>query len=132
MVWFKKWDIDIDDIDVHPKERPGGGKTKKRFTPRKTASSMLDLKKRYMIFMAGGKEPIPAGVKIRFSFTYYTKRKWDPKKRIGDIDNLYKTITDAANGMLWRDDNQITAWGPSSVEYQQPYSRLTIIVEVDA
>jgi len=57
----------------------------------------------------------PVGVRLRFYFKLpkSAHRKGDPPKEqwhIGrmDFDNLAKTVCDAANGILWKDDRQVS------------------------
>ncbi|MBX5322552.1 RusA family crossover junction endodeoxyribonuclease [Staphylococcus caprae] len=56
-------------------------------------------------------------LKVRLEFIFTTPKSWSNKKRLAmigkykptkpDIDNLIKTVLDAANNHLWNDDNQI-------------------------
>ena len=126
MKW-KLWNtIEMENTDVYPKERVGRGNRKPyitrqgrittthAYTPKKTKASMLNLKKNYMRFMVG-RIRIRSPIQIRFSFTLMTKRKYSPTK--ADLDNIYKTITDAAKGMLWDDDGQIVSWGETNIHH---------------
>lgn len=57
-------------------------------------------------------------LKIELAFYFTSPESWSKKKKaqaIGqlkvtkpDIDNLIKTVLDACNGHVWKDDNQIT------------------------
>ncbi|HDC8330389.1 TPA: RusA family crossover junction endodeoxyribonuclease, partial [Staphylococcus aureus] len=57
-------------------------------------------------------------LKIELAFYFTPPESWSKKKKaqaIGqlkvtkpDIDNLIKTVLDACNGHVWKDDNQIT------------------------
>ncbi|GEQ04541.1 RusA family crossover junction endodeoxyribonuclease [Staphylococcus gallinarum] len=56
-------------------------------------------------------------IKLIIEFYFPLLKSWSKKKRVAmigqykrtkpDIDNLIKTVLDAANGHLWKDDNQI-------------------------
>ena len=54
---------------------------------------------------------------MKLEFVFTPPKSWSNKKRLAmignykptkpDIDNLIKTVLDAANNHLWNDDNQI-------------------------
>ncbi|PTI48427.1 RusA family crossover junction endodeoxyribonuclease [Staphylococcus succinus] len=56
-------------------------------------------------------------IKLTIEFHFPLLKSWSKKKHVAmvgkykrtkpDIDNLIKTVLDAANGHLWNDDNQI-------------------------
>ena len=56
-------------------------------------------------------------LKVTLSFYFEPPKSWSNRKRLlaigqykrtkPDIDNLIKTVLDAANDHLWKDDNQI-------------------------
>lgn len=56
-------------------------------------------------------------LKVTLSFYFKTPKSWSNRKKLlaigqykrtkPDIDNLIKTVLDAANDHLWKDDNQI-------------------------
>ncbi len=100
-----------------PMARPRVTKTGHAYTP-KNCVEYKSLISAYARDVMRGKEIYDGEVWVAISFYYMTPTSWSKKKRESmtgegmtsrpDIDNLYKAVTDALNGIVYRDDSQIT------------------------
>ena len=70
-----------------------------------------------------GKPPTPAPVAVDIKFF---RRFSASSRRFGDCDNLVKSVQDAGNGVLWKDDAQITRLTASKFTSQFPRLELEI------
>lgn len=87
------------------------GKFVQTYMPKKYTDHKKDLQWQMPMLMID--EPI----KLTIEFHFPLLKSWSKKKHVAmvgqykrtkpDIDNLIKTVLDAANGHLWNDDNQI-------------------------
>jgi Holliday junction resolvase RusA-like endonuclease len=61
-----------------------------------------------MLFKGLCHEPFEGAVKVNFIAYFARPKKTDFKyPPRGDVDNLFKSVADAANKILWHDDSQI-------------------------
>lgn len=87
------------------------GKFVQTYMPKKYIDHKKDLQWQMPMLMID--EPI----KLTIEFHFPLLKSWSKNKHVAmvgkykrtkpDIDNLIKTVLDAANGHLWKDDNQI-------------------------
>lgn len=81
------------------------------YMPKKYTDHKKDLQWQMPMLM------IDKPIKLTIEFHFPLLKSWSKKKHVAmvgqykrtkpDIDNLIKTVLDAANGHLWNDDNQI-------------------------
>ncbi len=102
---------------IKPKERPRMGKWGV-FTPRSTVKSENDL---VLQFKRIYKDVVPSEnpIKLVFNLTIKPPKSWNKiKTKMAldglllptakpDIDNILKTILDAFNGVIYKDDSQV-------------------------
>lgn len=94
------------------KGRPRFTRTGRAYTPRKTREA--ERAYRLMISPHAPPEPLRGAVEIRLAFVMpkpksYPRRLYgEPHVKKPDLDNLVKALKDAANGLLWRDDAQVS------------------------
>ena len=85
-----------------------GGKVHS-YTPEKTKGYEEQVK---WLLKAARVDPLLKPTPIKVSFTFWIeqpkKSKYDWPVSKPDLDNLYKSLCDAANGILWEDDSQVT------------------------
>ena len=102
-----------------PKGRPRFGRGHV-YTPLKTknAEALISTVGKKMM---AGKKPFTGPVKVDATFMVDVPKSWPKKRqgmaindillptsaRVGDVDNLLKTVTDAINGVVYEDDRQI-------------------------
>ena len=102
-----------------PKGRPRFGRGHV-YTPLKTknAEALISTVGKKMM---AGKKPFTGPVKVDATFMVDVPKSWPKKRqgmpindillptsaRVGDVDNLLKTVTDAINGIVYEDDRQI-------------------------
>jgi len=108
-------------VDVVPKERSRATGHGYQYTPEATKNCMELLAYRYRQFMAD-KDPIPKKIDIKISFKLWVSRK----QYVGDLDNYYKTFTDAGNKILYSDDKYITSWGRGDLFHSSKKPRLLL------
>lgn len=82
------------------------------------------------------KEPIEGPVSLSVTFYMPVPDSWSGKKKrehLGapvtvkpDADNLVKGLMDAANGILWKDDNQVTDVTIKKRYAEKGYIELTV------
>ena len=122
-------------ISVQPNQRPRTRIIKTKtgatfgwiYTPKETEESKKMLKYKYKKYMLENNlNPIPDKVKIKVKIKIYTQKKFNFK--IGDIDNYYKTITDAGNKILWHDDYQISEIECIRIS-NAPKNKIILIIE---
>lgn len=81
------------------------------YTPLKTRVYETSLKMQLRLFKANHiplKVPIePLALGLRFYLEFPKKPKWSRPAVRPDLDNFCKSVKDAANGILWKDDGQI-------------------------
>ncbi|MFP5162973.1 RusA family crossover junction endodeoxyribonuclease [Staphylococcus equorum] len=87
------------------------GKFVQTYMPKKYTDHKKDLQWQMPMLM------IDKPIKLIIEFHFPLLKSWSKKKHVAmvgqykrtkpDIDNLIKTVLDAANGHLWNDDNQI-------------------------
>jgi Holliday junction resolvase RusA-like endonuclease len=83
-----------------PKGRPRMTRAGHAYTPARTVA-YEKLVRVCATGAMGGRDPIEGRVDVAIDL-------FMPDRRRADIDNLAKGILDAGNGVLWRDDSQIT------------------------
>lgn len=81
-------------------------------------------------------------IKLTIEFYFPLLKSWSKKKHIAmvgqykrtkpDIDNLIKTVLDAANGHLWNDDNQIVEIRSFKKYAEEPKIIMHIEIEGDS
>lgn len=88
------------------------------YTPQSTRSYEAALRYAAQVKMAG-KAPIEGPLRIEALFAFPVPVSWSNKRRADalaglvrptgkpDIDNLIKSLGDAFNGVVWRDDSQV-------------------------
>ena len=85
------------------------------FTPAKQRSAMADLKVVAADAMKG-EPPLAWPISVSMVFQYPWPKSMSPKKRVPDnrwrgarpdVDNLFKLVGDALNGIVWLDDGLI-------------------------
>jgi len=132
--------------DPHPQGRPRGmrmGKAIRIYEATKDRKWKQDAAKQIIaqlpidesrpLFRSG----VPVRVMVQFCFTCpksdHRKRepkgtRWHAKKP--DIDNLIKSVLDAANGILWADDGQVVWLSASKYilaqDDEEPHTSLTV------
>ena len=127
------------DVEVQPKGRPrtvqlkkprfsSSGKliTSATYTPKKTKNNQILIG--YMLkkwMKANGVKQIPKDVPLKVTFEIYIKKKFGSC----DIDNLYKTVADSANTIIWHDDSQVVSFGESHVKFDSKSPKLILIIE---
>jgi len=75
------------------------------FTPTRTRKAEAFLKLHFNKYSPSDK---PCSVDITFGCSHKNKSLWQaPKPTRPDLDNLVKTVLDAANGCLFFDDSQV-------------------------
>ena len=100
-----------------PMARPRVTRTGHAYTP-KNCADYKSLVAAFARDVMRGKELYDGEVWVEISFYFMTPTSWSKKKRETmtgkgvisrpDMDNLYKAVTDALNGIVYRDDSQIT------------------------
>ena len=100
-----------------PMARPRVTRTGHAYTP-KNCVEYKSLVAAFARDVMRGKELYDGEVWVEISFYFMTPTSWSKKKRETmtgegvisrpDMDNLYKAVTDALNGIVYRDDSQIT------------------------
>lgn len=92
------------EIPIEPLPQPRARVTRKgTYQPAKIVKYKTAIKQAAMEKMKGS-EPTEQAVKCIIKV--YRKYKVT-SRRYGDLDNLYKAITDALNGVVYKDDSQI-------------------------
>ena len=92
-----------------PKGRPRMTRAGHAYTPAKTREAEATIKEWLAFRLPRGWEPYTCAITVEL-VCYMKKPKTNKMEYpIGrpDLDNLVKTITDASNGLVWRDDSQI-------------------------
>lgn len=101
------------------------------FTPHKTVAfeSLVAMKAEQAM---AGADPLAGPVALKLYVELAIPQSWSLKKKNGaingavkpcgrpDIDNYVKSIADGGNGILWRDDSQITDLSAVKRYGQQP------------
>jgi len=80
------------------------------YTPQKTKDFEEEIKYIAMMYMhMNGHKPLEEALIVRAYFFIKKPKKPKHKQPIGrpDIDNLQKSLFDALNGVVWKDDSQI-------------------------
>lgn len=85
----------------HSWQRVGRSRTGQAFTPRETKEAKTIIARAFQHAYPGcSAEPLTGRLGVRLLFFLRTRGQQD-------IDNLAKTVLDAGNGVIWRDDSQI-------------------------
>lgn len=124
-----------------PKGRPRFTRQGRTYTPKKTKdyeSIVADAAKRAM----GASEPLETAVKAYIHVTYTVPASY-PKKRTAacldgeekhtkkpDLTNLVKAIEDGMNGVVYRDDSQITYLSATKVYGTQNMVQVMIVEDI--
>jgi Holliday junction resolvase RusA-like endonuclease len=99
-----------------PKARPRLGRNNHTFTPKSTSDAEKQIASVAKCYLA---RPFSVPVLIIVDFIYAAPKSWPRKKLLllgssliprdgrPDIDNLYKLVADALNGIAYEDDAQI-------------------------
>jgi len=107
------------------------------YTPKKTAAYEAVVRY-YAAAAMVGREPIEGPITVVYVFRLPIPASWSKRKTEDaatgrvvpackpDLTNLVKSIEDAANGILWRDDSQITTHKAS----KRYGSSIGVLVEV--
>jgi len=94
----------VSDIRVKPKGRPRFHRGI-AFTDSKTREFESTVRQ---LFKGLCKEPFEGPIEVSFVAYMARPKKTDfPYPPRGDVDNLFKSVADAANEILWEDDSQI-------------------------
>ena len=124
-----------------PKGRPRFGRGHV-YTPQKTRNAEAEIS-RVGRAMMGGKKPFDGPVKIDATFLVDVPKSWPRKRqqmgindvllptsaRVGDVDNLLKTVTDAMNGVVYEDDRQIISAAATKLYTKNGGARTIVDVE---
>ena len=113
VMYLKEWDTHLFSktvpVAVQAKERPRTGKNGHVYTPKKTQDCELAIREQFAscpMFL----HPVKLSIKIS---ERVPKIKTDGARFLrpskSDLDNKVKTVTDALNGVLYRDDRQISS-----------------------
>ena len=84
------------------------------YTPEKTRDAEADIKCQIINSLGLARQGFDAGVPLKLEATFYRARPKSLPRRVAlpvqrpDTDNLLKTLKDAMQGLLYRDDAQIT------------------------
>ena len=108
------------DMDPIPKGRPRMTRNGHTYTPKKTRDAEAHLKE-MIAFHMDGIAPVegPVSVNIVFTFKQPKSNKTAVHTQRPDLDNCFKLVTDAMNGIVYKDDSQIVwfagvkMWGDS-------------------
>jgi Holliday junction resolvase RusA-like endonuclease len=105
------------------KARPRVTKTGRSYTPKTTANYEKAIREQYLAMDASPMHMDLVAVNVDFTKTGFTLRIADIKgaKRnlSGDVDNYFKAIGDALNGVAWNDDKQIASIWVTDLAFPQ-------------
>ena len=73
--------------------------------------------------VAGLTEPVPK-VTFRLTCVFYTKNR-----QIKDVDNMWKLVADALQGLVWQNDSQVWDMGGTHREVDKTNPRTLVTVE---
>jgi len=76
----------------------------------------------YMV-VYGKTEPVPK-VLFRLTCVFYTKNR-----QVKDIDNMWKLIADALQGLVWANDSQVWDMGETHREIDKAHPRTVVRIE---
>ena len=119
------------------KARPRVTKSGRVYTPTKTMKAEVSIQDAAREAMQG-QQPLDGPVYVSAAFNMEIPASWTKTKRqqagIGsvmpagkpDIDNLAKTILDALNGIVYRDDSQVVQLAISKRYSDEPGTFITI------
>lgn len=112
------------------------GKFVQTYMPKKYTDHKKDLQWQMPMLM------IDKPIKLTIEFHFPLLKSWSKKKHVAmvgqykqtkpDIDNLIKTVLDAANGHLWKDDNQIVEITSFKKYAEEPKIIMHIDIEGDS
>ncbi|MCH8899951.1 MAG: RusA family crossover junction endodeoxyribonuclease [Acidobacteria bacterium] len=71
----------------------------------------------------GKTEPV-AKVTFRLTCVFYTKNR-----RVVDVDNLWKLVADALQGLVWRNDSQVWDVGGTHREVDKVNPRTVVTID---
>ena len=120
------------------KARPRVTKAGHAYTPAATVSAEAWV--RQCTLDQVGQPCLDGALWVRLGIAFAVPASWSKKKRAAalvgtiqptgkpDIDNLVKTIGDALNGILWRDDSQIVDLRAAKFYANEPFTTLTVEV----
>jgi Holliday junction resolvase RusA-like endonuclease len=95
-------------IDPVAKGRPRFTSQGRAYTPDKTRKFETMVARLSKFFAP--KEPLTGALELKLTFLMKAPQR--PKHRLPitkpDLDNLIKGVTDSLNGIMWRDDSQVT------------------------
>lgn len=96
-------------FDPVAKGRPRMSRHGHAYTPAKTRRFEAAVKAYAAVFAP--KEPLVGPVKLTARYYFKPPKKGPAKPHLGkpDLSNLSKALEDALNGMMWKDDSQITS-----------------------
>lgn len=118
------------------KGRPRMTRTGRAFTPAKTRAAEGYM--RHAIAAQAGQPMLEGALDVSVTLIMPIPASWSQRKRQDaatgvlmptnkpDADNLAKTICDAANGLLWKDDAQIVRLHISKVYGEKPGTVLSV------
>ena len=124
-----------------PKGRPRFTRQGRAYTPAKTKeyeSIVADSAKCAM----GGSEPLETPVKAYIHVTYTVPASYSKKRTAAcldgeekhtkkpDLDNLVKAVTDGMNGIIFKDDSQITHLSATKVYGTQNMVQVMIVEDL--
>ena len=89
------------------KGRPRMTRSGHTYTPAKTRQAEAYLQKWLLNHYAGEPSKQAISLTLMFGFKRPASNKTAKHMQRPDLDNLIKTIKDAANGVLWVDDSQV-------------------------
>ena len=108
------------DMDPVPKGRPRMSRNGHTYTPQKTRDAEAQLKEMIEFAMTDAAcFDGPVMVTIAFTFKKPKSNKTNAHTQRPDLDNCFKLVTDAMNGIVYNDDSQIVwfmgikQWGES-------------------
>ena len=99
-------------IILHVPMKPKAWERTRDYKGRRITDAKVRAAKQQVALVARTRMPCPAlegPLSVSMRFSYFGKTK-DPGPHVGvpDIDNLAKLVMDACNGIVWKDDRQVS------------------------
>jgi len=91
-------------LDPYPKPRHRTTKGGRTYMPKEYQAHQMALQAHLMDYRTVVDYPLLGPLAVTMRFVRPAKRD---HRKDGDFDNYAKMLTDAANGILWKDDRQI-------------------------
>ena len=111
-------------IEPKPAPRPRFSRYGGAYMPKEFQEYKAQIADEASIVMAGN-APLEGALKTDIKFFCRTKKI--TSRKAGDVDNLAKSVLDALNGVIWKDDSQIVQCSLAKFHSETP----CIMVEVE-